>query len=59
MEKIIKTYGGDWDSTGSAVRELEAKGILEVLRGRAIKRGGSYTEEAQFYRINPFNLNTI
>lgn len=35
-------------------RELENMGILEILRSIAVKYGESYSEEAQYYRLNPF-----
>lgn len=45
---------GYWGDIGRAARELEARGILEILRAEAVKRGKTYSEEAQFYRVNPF-----
>lgn len=53
IASISKTYGCTQDISIGA-RELEDFGILEILRAVAVKRGGTYSEEAQFYRLNPF-----
>jgi len=34
--------------------ELEARGILEILRSAPRKDGARYSQEAQYYRLNPF-----
>jgi hypothetical protein len=53
VRDICKRYGCDAGILKGA-RELEDYNILEILRAIPVKRGGSYSQEAQFYRINPF-----
>lgn len=52
VRQIVKKYGCDASIMKGAL-ELERSGILEILRGVPKKRGKYYSEEAQFYRMNP------
>lgn len=52
VREIVKKYHCDASILKGAL-ELEEYGILEILRGIPKKRGKYYSEEAQFYRINP------
>ena len=52
VRKICKKYGCDHGILKGAL-ELEAQGILEILRSTPVKRGSKYSEEAQYYRVNP------
>jgi hypothetical protein len=53
IRKIVKKYGCDASIRKGAL-ELEKYGILEILRALPRKRGKYYSEEAQYYRLNPF-----
>lgn len=53
--QIGKKYACDAGSIRKGALELEKYGVMEILRGKPVKRGSSYTEEAQFYRLNPLS----
>ena len=53
MRQLTKQLGIA-QTIDAGVHELENYNILEVLRGIPVKRGKFYSEEAHYYRLNPF-----
>lgn len=53
MRDIRKVYGCAHD-IGAGARELANFNILEMPHSPRVLRGGKYSQEAQYYRLNPF-----
>lgn len=53
MLELKGRYGCD-HGIGAGARELANFNILEMPRSPRVLRGGKYSQEAQYYRLNPF-----
>ena len=53
MSEIRRSYGLA-PTVREGIHELENYNILEILRSIPVKRGRFYSQEAHYYRLNPF-----